>query len=279
MPLFSAYDGTELAYREVGDGAPLVCLPGGPMIDAAYLDELGGLSAHRRLILPDLRGTGRSAIPKDPGSYRCDRLVDDVEALREHLGLRHLDLLAHSAGANLAALYAARHPRRIGRMVLITPSVFAVGIEVPAETRLRGARRHSHQPWFAKAYAALEAILAGQQTPENWQAIEPFSHGRWDAAAQARKVAEEATRNHEAASVYGSEGAYDPPATRAALADFDRPVMLLAGKTDLGALPEVVAQYAELFQDPWLVVQRRAGHFPWRDDPEAFTTEVVQFLG
>ncbi|MFE2167301.1 alpha/beta fold hydrolase [Streptomyces sp. NPDC059447] len=278
MPLFSAYDGTELAYREVGDGAPLVCLPGGPMIDSAYLDELGGLSAHRRLIVPDLRGTGRSAIPADPAGYRCDRLVDDVEALREHLGLRHIDLLGHSAGANLAALYAARHPRRIGRMVLITPSVAAVGIEVSAETRLRTARRHSHQPWFAKAYAALEAILAGQWTPENRQAIEPLSHGRWDAEAQARKEAEEASRNHEAASVYGCEGAYDPAATRAALAEFDRPVMLLAGKVDTGAPPEAVAEYAELFQDSWLVVQRRAGHYPWRDDPKAFTTELLQFV-
>ncbi|MFJ4777456.1 alpha/beta fold hydrolase [Streptomyces sp. NPDC088762] len=279
MPHFSAYDGTDLAYRTVGDGPPLICLPGGPMTDSAYLDELGGLSAHRQLILLDLRGTGRSGIPRDPATYRCDRLVDDVEALREHLGLEHIDLLAHSAGANLAALYAARHPQRIGRMALITPSVFAVGIEVTAEMRLRGARRHSHQPWFAPAYAALQAIQAGRMTPENWDAIEPFSHGSWDAAVQARKEAEDALRNNEAAAVYGSGGAYDPPATRAALETFDRPVLLLAGKSDLGAMPEVVEQYAELFQDPRLVVQRRAGHFPWRDDPAAFTAEVVQFLG
>lgn len=49
------------------ESTPLVCLPGGPMRDSAYLGDLGGLSAHRQLIVPELRGTGQSAIPADPG--------------------------------------------------------------------------------------------------------------------------------------------------------------------------------------------------------------------
>jgi pimeloyl-ACP methyl ester carboxylesterase len=57
------------------------------MQDSVYLGELGGLSRHRQMIVLDQRGTGRSATPKDSASYRCDRLVEDVEALREHLGL------------------------------------------------------------------------------------------------------------------------------------------------------------------------------------------------
>lgn len=61
----------------------------------------------------DLRGTGDSGVPEDPSTYRCDHLVDDVEALREHLGLDRIDVLAHSAGADLALLYAARHPDRL----------------------------------------------------------------------------------------------------------------------------------------------------------------------
>lgn len=58
MPIFHAYDGTELAYRLLGKGAPLICLPGGPMRAGAYLGDLGGLSAHRQLVVLDLRGTG-----------------------------------------------------------------------------------------------------------------------------------------------------------------------------------------------------------------------------
>lgn len=73
------------------------------MQDSIYLGDLGGLSMHCQLVVLDLRGTGQSTIPEDPSSYRCDRIVDDVEALREHLGLPRMDLLAHSAGVNLAA--------------------------------------------------------------------------------------------------------------------------------------------------------------------------------
>ena len=43
MPSFASYDGTELAYRILGDGPPLVCLPGGPGRAAGYLGDLGGL--------------------------------------------------------------------------------------------------------------------------------------------------------------------------------------------------------------------------------------------
>ncbi|NUK21095.1 alpha/beta fold hydrolase, partial [Streptomyces lunaelactis] len=55
---FSAYDGTMLAYHLVGEGEPLICLPGGAMRASAYLGDLGGLSTHRQLVLLDLRGTG-----------------------------------------------------------------------------------------------------------------------------------------------------------------------------------------------------------------------------
>ena len=81
MPRLTAPDGTELAYHVRGEGDPLIVLPGGPMRASAYLGDLGGLAAHRRLILLDLRGTGDSAVPADPATYRCDRQVDDVEVV------------------------------------------------------------------------------------------------------------------------------------------------------------------------------------------------------
>src|SRR5580698_9286113 len=118
MPAFYAADGTELAYHVHGEGIPLVCLPGGPMRASAYLGDLGGLSAHRQLVLLDLRGTGDSAHPADTATYRCDRQVADVEALREALGLDQIDVLAHSAGSSLAALYLTQHPHRVGELVL-----------------------------------------------------------------------------------------------------------------------------------------------------------------
>jgi proline iminopeptidase len=279
MPAFSAHDGTSLAYRVSGKGIPVACLPGGPMQDCVYLGELGGLSAYRQLIMLDLRGTGQSAMPEDATSYRCDRLVDDVEALREHLGLDRLDLLAHCAGANLAALYVARHPEHVGKLALITPSTMAVGIVAAGESRLEIAQLRKDEPWFAAAFAALEAIVAGHATDDSWKAIDPFFYGRWDAAAQAHQAAQDGHRNTEAAAIFGAEGAFHPQPTRAALAAFDGPVLLLAGEVDLNTIPRVVAEFAGLFPDAELVVQPQAGHYPWLDDADRFVATTAMFLG
>uniref|UniRef100_A0AAU2VRY7 Alpha/beta hydrolase n=1 Tax=Streptomyces sp. NBC_00008 TaxID=2903610 RepID=A0AAU2VRY7_9ACTN len=276
MTTFRAPDGTRLAHRTYGGGAPLLCVPGGPA-DSRYLGELGGLSGRRRLIVPDLRGTGGSAAPEDASSYRCDRLVDDIEALRAHLGLARTDLLAHSAGANIATQYAARFPQRVGRLALITPSTRAVGIEITGETRRELAELRRGEPWYPAASAALEAITRGAGGGDR-EAVDPFFYGRWDDAARAHCAASRPD-NPEAVAGFGAEGAFDPGATRAAIAAFGAPVLLLAGEFDLNSPPRAVAEYAALFPDAALVVQPGSGHYPWIDDADGFRTVVSAFLG
>ncbi|MBM0234416.1 alpha/beta hydrolase [Micromonospora sp. STR1_7] len=275
---FAAPDGTTLAYRIHGGGHPLICLPGGPMRDSAYLGDLGGLGAHRTLVILDQRGTGRSAVPADVSTYRCDRMVADVEALRTHLGLDRMDLLGHSAGANLAVQYATRHPDRVGRLALVTPSTRAVGLPATATLRQEVTRVRAGEPWFPAAAQALDSMVTGRASREAWQAIAPFFYGRWDEPAQAHQAAEPGQRNEEAARIFGADGAFDPPATRAALAAHQRPVLLLAGEVDLGAPPGLVAQFGELIPGAELVVQPGAGHYPWLDDAEAFTATLGAFL-
>lgn len=276
--VLAAQDGTKLAYHVVGKGARAVCLPGGPMQDSRYLGNLGGLSERLQLIMFDYRGTGRSESPTDAVSYRCDRLVDDVEALREHLGADRIDLLAHSAGANLAALYAARYPERIGKLALITPSTRAVGITATSEMRREIVRLRMAEPWFAGASTAFEAIQAGQATDADWEAMTPLTYGRWDAAARAHQASGDKQRDEEAAAVFGAEGAFDPTVTRAALATIGAQVLLLAGELDVAAPPSVVAEFAGLFPNATLVIQPGGGHCPWLDDPAWFTTTVATFL-
>ena len=142
-----------------------------------------------------------------------------------------MDLLAHSSGANLAVLYAARHPERIGKLILVTPSTFAVAITATSEIRRELVRLREGEPWFGPASAACEAIAAGQATDDDWEAITPFRYGRWDAAAQAHHAREDKQRNAEAAAVFGAEGAYDPDATRATLSSFEAPVCSLPGNS------------------------------------------------
>lgn len=270
MTRFPAPDGTVLAYRRTGPGRPLVCLPGGPMQDADYLNDLGTVAGLPPLLLLDLRGTGRSERPADPDTYRVDRQVDDVEALRRHLGLDRLDLLGHSAGASLALLYAARHPDRVGRLVLVCPSGAAVDLEITDADRRAVAELRRDEPWYPPAHAAFTRIWAGTATAADWSAITPFTQGRWDGEREARLAGEASRQNPDAAARYYADGALDPAATRAALATVAAPVLLVAGQHDVSLPPDCAARFAGLFRQARLVVQPGAGHHPWLDDPAAF---------
>ncbi|GAA4600195.1 pimeloyl-ACP methyl ester carboxylesterase [Actinoplanes octamycinicus] len=278
MESFDAPDGTSLALHRSGAGEPLVCLPGGPMQAAAYLGDLGGLAADRQLVIPDLRGTGASAVPADPATYRCDHQVGDVEALREHAGLDRFDLLGHSAGATIALLYAARHPDRIRRLVLVNASPRVVGLEITDLDRRQVAEERRGEPWFPEAFAALERVQSGQATPADGRALAPFIYGRWDAETQAYSAREAGQKNRLAAATYYADGAFDPLTVRTELAALPAPVLLIAGEADLQLPPKSAAEYAGLFAQAELAMVPGGGHFAWLDDADWFRQQVTGFL-
>ncbi|WP_433222759.1 alpha/beta fold hydrolase [Dactylosporangium sp. CS-047395] len=263
METFTAFDGTVLAYHAVGGVDPVLCVPGGPMQDSSYLDGLGSL----RL---DLRGTGDSAVPSDPATFRCERQADDLEALRLHLGLDALALLAHSAGAAIAVHYAARFPDRVARLTLVTPSPRAVGIEVTDDDRRAIAVQRRAEPWFPPAFAALERIWAGAPTDEDWAAITPFVYGRWDDRIAAYAAEGERRTNRTAAAAYYSGDFL----VGSGLDRVTAPVLVVGGELDIQLPPAHAARYAALFPNSSLVVAPAAGHFPWLDDPDWFAATV-----
>ena len=279
MSSFASYDGTELGYHVRGGGLPLVCLPGGPGRAAEYLGDLGGLSESRQLVLLDPRGVGSSADPADPATFRVDRLVSDVESLRIHLGLDRMDLLAHSAGAFLATLYAAAHPQRLSRLILVTPGLAAVGTQGTEEEFLAALDRRAAEPWYPEARAALEKIMAGDLSVEAFRASRPFYYGRWNEAAQAHAAVGVSERHQAAREGYFAGVVLDPPATRDALKKLTAPVLLYGGELDPTVTPAVVRAAAPVFSNATVVVQPGASHFPWVDGPAAFAASVGSFLG
>jgi proline iminopeptidase len=273
MVSFASFDGTVLVCHERGEGSALVCLPGGPGRSSGYLGDLGGLTAQRRLILLDNRGTGESAAPVDPDTYAMDRMVADVEALRVHLGFERMDLLGHSAAGGLALLYAARYPERIGHLVLVTPTVQPVGIEITDEQWYAQIERRADDSWYESRLPDLKAWDAGDESRR--LRAQPFFYSPWNETAEAHAT-RFAERSTEAATRFHT----NMPAadkTRASLAEVTAPVLVIAGEQDPGPLPAHAAELAGIFPHGTGIVLPGA-HYPWVTAPHAFAEAVGRFL-
>ena len=152
-------DGRTLSWREVGSGPPLLCHCGGPGFSSLYFGELPELAAERTLLLLDPRGTGDSSRPADASAYDLEHYVADVEAVRGHLGLDHIDLLGHSHGGFVAIVWAGTHPERVGRLILAsTATRFTDEIR---QRRMEPIATHHGQPYFEDSIAALQDQQAG----------------------------------------------------------------------------------------------------------------------
>lgn len=279
MTSFVGADGTRLAYSEVGSGPRLVCLPGGPGRASAYLEDLGGLAGDRTLVLLDTRATGHSEVPADPSTLRFDRLADDVEALREHLGEQQLDVLGHSAGCLVAQAWAAAHPDRVRSLVLVTPSDRLQGGSREDVAAIRASR--SDEPWYSEAAEAQDAL--SYANPAQQQALvratRPFFYGRWDERTQAHAATADTQSSKRAELGFGAGvEQVDVAAMLAALGSLDVPVLVVGGERDALTGVASVSTVAATFPRATTTVLPRAGHFPWVDEPEAFRAAVAAFL-
>jgi pimeloyl-ACP methyl ester carboxylesterase len=282
MPSLPSYDGTLLAYRLVGHGPMLVCVAGGPARDSAYFGDLGGLSAHRTLVFLDNRGSGLSGDTlevSDVDSYRADRLVLDVEALRAHLGLETMDLLGHSAGAQVAALYAAAHPQRLSSLSLVCGGQRVVGIDFE-DGFDQAIESRVDEAWYQAAREALDEWFAiGREAPADLKLkAAPFFYGRpWNSIGEAHAATDSAQRRNPLAYKHFP---FDPDTTsmRSALSRVTAPVLVYAGEVDPSPRPEEAQQLAAVFPNARTVVQPDAGHFPWLDNPSFFVQALIEHL-
>jgi proline-specific peptidase len=111
--------GVLIYYSTVGRGAPLLIVHGGPGASHDYfLPHLLPLARRNRLIFIDERGSGRSEKLEDPAGYTVDAMVEDVEAVRQGLGLGRIALLGHSYGGVLAQAYALKYQANLDRLIL-----------------------------------------------------------------------------------------------------------------------------------------------------------------
>ncbi len=158
---FTAPDGVELAWHELGEGRPAVLLHGlfsnaaTNWIRFGHAAEIAGRGI--RLIMPDLRGHGTSDRPHDPACYPPDILAADGLALIAHLGLEEYDLGGYSLGARTAVRMVAKGaaPRRL--------VISGMGLAGLTDTRARsahfkailtnlGSHERGSPEWLAEAF-------------------------------------------------------------------------------------------------------------------------------
>ena len=117
----SQVNGHEMAWFEIGAGPTLVCLHGS--LDHLLYRPIGELFAQKyRCILYDQRGSGQSKL-LESGKDAMDikKFTQDLDALRDHLGLDQMVLLGHSWGSGLGLLYAQEYPDRLSHLILVGP--------------------------------------------------------------------------------------------------------------------------------------------------------------
>jgi proline iminopeptidase len=276
--------GVRLYYRIVGAGRDtIVVLHGGPGFSLSYLAaDLAPLAERHTLVFYDQRGEGRSTLVGDSASLDAQRFADDLEAVRRRLGLERLTLLGHSWGAAVAALYATRHPERVGRLVIVDGippryAQFAHAFEVMDARRDEATRRRVAALRAAKLADPGDAAACRAYYAVWFQAA--FADGgalrrsRGDFCAGSRAALVNKVRNVDRYTVQ-SLGTWD---WRPALGAVTAPALVIHGTADF--LPvEASREWAVALPNGRLLVLDGSGHFPYLEVPDRFFAAVETFL-
>jgi proline iminopeptidase len=272
--------GVRLWYRVAGpaSGEPVVFLHGGPGEGSQTFARFAGPALERslRMVYLDQRGSGRSERPKDEAAYSIDRLVEDVEALRQELGVERISVIGHSFGTVLALEYAARYPDHVSRVVLA-----AAVPDIPALLRIQCDRLERTD---AAAYARAAAAAGG---------CNPFAAYQGDAqkAFIDRNMFPDPATGRLVDETDAADGLGNTGELSRAIFDggfmsyrFGRagavsaPVLILAGEADHEAVVEPQRALAAALPRGRIVVLPGRGHFMFVEDPDGFARLVVPFL-
>jgi len=272
-------DGFDLYYRTEGNGTPVVLLSGGPGFDVDYMKEVGVfLPDEFKRIYLEQRGTGRSIPPVvSEATINVKLWVEDLEALRVELKQERLFLVAHSGGGVYAQAYAAAHPDRVERMILIGPGgptlEFAqwFGDNLAARERPEDFRLVAY--WDA---AEMHGVDHEKASNERVRAVTPcyfFDRAKGLAWAAAMPDGSFHARTNELLFADLAKG-YD---ARPGLRKLKCPVLIVQGHQD--PVGDLTAQEIHgTISGSRLAFLGQCGHYPWVERPDEFRRTVAEFL-
>jgi 3-oxoadipate enol-lactonase len=154
-----------LYFTERGSGPPLLLVHGLMITGEMFEPVIEHFATRHRVIVPDLRGHGRSRGLPPP--YTAARLASDLARLLDHLGIDSTAVLGYSQGGAIAQQLVLDHPRRCERLVLActyafnmaTPREWLEGNLAPLLIRVLGLRRFAK--FVSRAAKQLNQERAG----------------------------------------------------------------------------------------------------------------------
>ena len=253
---------------------PAMVIHGGPGSDhTGFKPAFTPLSERLQLIYFDHRGQGRSA-RGDPGRYTLDENVEDMEALRTHLGLGPVVSIGTSYGGMVAMAHAARYPDAVSHLVLAVTAAHG-GFIARAQAILQ-------ERGSAEQQAVCEDLWAGTfKTPaavQHYYAVMGPLYSCCFDSAQAGLVSGRATPLPEPLNrAFGPGGFLRDFDLRPELPRITAPTLILAGRHDWICPPEFSEELHALLPGSRLRVFEDSSHSLRVDAPERLRAEILAF--
>ena len=285
---FVTVNGARLFYKIVGQGEPLLIIPGGPGDPHNGLaTAFAPMAGHARLIFFDAFGRGRSDRAKSPTEYSLSRDIEDVEGLRVALKLGPLNVLGHSYGGIVAQGYALKYPKSVRRLILSSTfhsaemwqqgnndtTNFEIRNQYPEIweklQELRRSGRLSSDPEYQKIQGGVAPSLLYYYDPSNRPARNP------GVPPQAMDVYFQIAGVDADVLLGGDMAKFD---FRNRLASITVPTLITAGRFDRVAIPRFTIRFAEYAPQATFVMFERSGHAPFREEPDAYFERLRAFL-
>ncbi|MBB4198594.1 alpha/beta hydrolase [Rhodoblastus sphagnicola] len=259
-------DGVRLRLRDTGprDAPAVILLHGfGSSLDT-WEPWATSLSAHYRVIRFDLPGFGLTG-PDPTGDYTDAREIQILVDLMDQLGVARASLVGNSLGGRIAWNFAAQHPRRVSRMVLVSPDGFAsAGFEYDKTPETPLMMRAL--PYVTPRSLLRETLAAAYARPEG---LSETTLTRYHDLMLAPGVREAILARMEQVMLR------DPAPT---LAHIQVPTLLLWGEKDAMIPIGNATDYLRDLPHATLVRLPNLGHVPFEEDPAASLVPVQKFL-
>jgi proline iminopeptidase len=246
---------------------------GGPGADhTSYKPSFSPLSQKMQLIYFDHRGQGRSARgPKE--TYTLDNNVEDMEALRQHLGLDKIVVLGSSYGGMVALSYAVRYPQHVSHLITIaTVASFRFLIraqEILAERGTKEQKAIAQRLWDG-------AFENEEQLREYFQVMAPMYSLTYDPNSRQETWDRTILSPDAINSAFGGFlRSYD---VLDQLHKITSPTLVIGGRHDWICPPEFSEEIARAVPNADLRIFENSGHLIRADEPEALRDAIAGFL-